>query len=401
MSGDARQRLLKARTTLVLQHPFFATLALRLRLQEDEGCGNAWTDGEVLGYNSAYILTLKDDELLGLMAHLVMHPACGHHRRRGGRDVLLWNIACDYAINWLLLDAGFTLPPDFLLIEGFREMSAEAVYSRLFETSDGIRERGGDDEGPGKGREKEEKTPAAGEVRDAPMQSQGADLGAEGVDWEQAFINAANTAREIGRLPPGVEQLVNRRLYPRLDWRQILSRFIERSARFDYSWMTPNRRYLHQGYYFPSLINSELHQIVVAVDTSGSISRTEMDQFAAELSAIMDQYPATLHLFYCDMQVRRHEEVERSELPLRLEPVGGGGTDFRPVFRRIEQEGLQPACLIYLTDLRCHLFPAVEPDYPVLWAQIGDEDHQTPPFGDLLRVAGLARGVHEGDGVYK
>ncbi len=394
---SALDRLMRARTTLILKHPFFASLALRLKLAEDPGCSDAWTDGIRLGYNPLYVEELNDAELLGLVAHLVMHPACGHHQRRKGREFRRWNIACDYAVNWLLVDAGFTLPPGSLLLEGCREVSAEVIYRRLF--GKGGRD-GKDDDGRRGGGSGDGGSQPAGEVRDAPRQSQGADLGAEGVDWEHAFVTAANSAGAVGRLPAGVKQLIAQRLYPQVDWREILSRFIERSARFDYTWLNPNRRYLHEGWYFPGMVTSELEEIVVAIDTSGSISKTEMEQFAAELSAIMGQYPATLHLFYCDMMVRGYQQVSRSELPLRLEPCGGGGTDYRPLFRRVAAEGLRPACLIYLTDLRCRLYPAAEPVCPVLWVQIGDDDGR-PPFGEVLRVNDLARGVHEGDGTYK
>jgi predicted metal-dependent peptidase len=68
--------------------------------------------------------------------------------------------------------------------------------------------------------------------------------------------------------------------------------------------------------------------------------------------------------------------------PIQLEPKGGGGTDFRPVFEWVEQNQLMPACLIYLTDLCCHSYPA-PPDYPVLWVT---ESRRTAPFGETVRI---------------
>jgi predicted metal-dependent peptidase len=72
-------------------------------------------------------------------------------------------------------------------------------------------------------------------------------------------------------------------------------------------------------------------------------------------------------------------------LPLELTPEGGGGTDYRPVFEWVEQEGLDPACLVYLTDMECMHFPRCDPEYPVLWARVGGGGN-TPPFGDMIDI---------------
>jgi predicted metal-dependent peptidase len=84
------------------------------------------------------------------------------------------------------------------------------------------------------------------------------------------------------------------------------------------------------------------------------------------------------------MQVAKAETVHRQDLPLKLVPVGGGGTDFRPAFDWVADRDLRPACLVYLTDLACNRFPD-PPDYPVLWACMGEEEI-TPPFGEVVSV---------------
>jgi predicted metal-dependent peptidase len=75
-----------------------------------------------------FVETLNAAELAGVLAHEVMHPALQHHTRRGDRDQKRWNMACDYAINPLLLDAGLTLPKDVLIEYRFCGMSAERIY---------------------------------------------------------------------------------------------------------------------------------------------------------------------------------------------------------------------------------------------------------------------------------
>jgi len=410
---DAYTRMLRARTGLVLRHPFFASLALRLRMREDPTCRTAWTDGRVLAYNPMYVSVLSPEKLEGLTAHLVMHPACGHHRRRQGRDPRTWNRACDYVINWILLDAGLTLPDGHLFLERHRGANAESVYEILCdekgeednqaaaedsaqseeegqesdEEQDSDSGAGANNDGETDEDEESSSDPGlAGEVRDDPGEQSLGDSGGAETDWEQAMIQAALNARDAGRLPLGLERLVEEMIAPRLSWRELLQRFVSSSARSDYSWLRPNRRHLHQNLYLPSLNNHELGEVVIAVDTSGSIEAADLQRFAAEIGAILEQCPATVHLLYCDMEIVRSAVFQRHDPPLILKPVGGGGTDFRPVFDHVARSGLSPDCLIYLTDLDCDLFPEFAPVYPVLWLHTGPADAVAPPFGDLVRL---------------
>jgi predicted metal-dependent peptidase len=124
-------QLTRARTQLVLDHPFFGSLALRLRLIEDASAKTAYTDGVVIGYNPAFIGTLDLAQTKWLLAHEVMHVACMHHTRRESRDIDRWNVAADYAINGILEEAGFKTPEGFLLNPDFFGKSAEAIYVLL------------------------------------------------------------------------------------------------------------------------------------------------------------------------------------------------------------------------------------------------------------------------------
>src|SRR5215469_8738088 len=99
-------RIQKARTALVLDHPFFGSLLFRLKGQESRSVKTMATDGITLYYNPEFIHTLTAATLVGALAHEVLHPALHHHVRRSGRDPKRWNVACDYAVNPLLVDAG-------------------------------------------------------------------------------------------------------------------------------------------------------------------------------------------------------------------------------------------------------------------------------------------------------
>jgi len=112
-------RFKKARTSLLLDHPFFGTLLFRLAAKPQSSIKTMATDGVSLYYNSDFVETLTAAELQGTLAHEVMHPALQHHTRRGDRDQKRWNMACDDAINPLLLEAGLTCQRMFSLTIAF------------------------------------------------------------------------------------------------------------------------------------------------------------------------------------------------------------------------------------------------------------------------------------------
>jgi predicted metal-dependent peptidase len=164
--------------------------------------------------------------------------------------------------------------------------------------------------------------------------------------------------------------------------RAILRDFVAATTPADYRWTPPNRRYIAAGFYLPSVFREGVDAIVIGVDTSGSIGTHELEQFAGEISAIAEEaQPESIHVVYCDAAVQSWQQFGSSET-IQLEPKGGGGTDFRPVFEWVEQNQIEPVCLIYLTDLCCHLYPA-PPEYPVLWV---NDSRCTAPFGETVRI---------------
>lgn len=428
----AMDKMVKARAGLVLDHPFFATLALRLELREDPACATAWSDGRVLGFNPAYIEVQSLERVKGMQCHEVLHLACSHHTRRGDRDPGLWNRACDYAINHILLDAGLELPDGFLDDPAHRGSSADAIYERLLADMD--ESRGGAQSGAEQDAEPDEDMDAAaggkrslggrdragsggvpedgrpglrqahgsggqsagggdnadpgqcGEVRDAPARAMGSAGVGDGPDqedeWRMAVAQAAGVAREAGNMPGALERLLTPAFEPRLGWRELLRRFVTESARNDFSWVRPNRRHIHAGLYLPGLDNPELARIAVAVDVSGSVGEEALASFAGELSCVLEDFDTELCVMTCDVNVTTRQGLTRRDLPLRLEARGGGGTDFRPPFELMEKEGESPACLVYFTDMQCTRYPE-EPGYPVLWVT-PQEPQSPPPFGEVV-----------------
>jgi predicted metal-dependent peptidase len=363
---------------------FFATLALRLVPRADWEIDTMATDGRHLSYHPAFVTGLSPDELVGVVAHEVLHCGLAHHARRQHRDTRRWNVACDLAVNPLLLDAGFALPASRLVPgEGQyhdlpRGRSAEEYHSLLPDEPPGDPSQDQEDGSQGSGQD----PGGCGGVQDPGDGSQ-ADARQSQAEWEVAVAQAHQVARQRGDLPAGLARLIEHVLQPRVDWRGVLREFITCHARNDHSWSPPSRRFVHQGLYLPGLRSEELGEVVLAVDTSGSIGPGELARFAAEAEGILEAFDCTLIVLYHDAEVQKVQRWSRSDGALILEPVGGGGTSHRCVFDWVEREGAEPSCLICLTDLHTE-FPDLAPATPVLWAVVGGNP-SPPPFG--LRVA--------------
>jgi len=401
---EASKKFLKARTALVLDHPFFGSIALRLMTREDTTCQSMWVDGKTMGYNPKFIDTLTLDETIAGVAHEVMHLVLMHDIRRGDKHHMKWNIAGDYTINWVLKDAGFKLGKGWLLNDEHKDASADFYYNILPDPITINMPMGG---GQGKGGKNGDQQPGngngdgkdkgvsfdgnVGEVRDQP----GKEGKASGIEKSQQIqerridiAQAVQHARKAGSLPGCLSRLVDDIVEPKLDWKTILHRFVQKSAKSDYSWMPPNRRFVHMGLYFPSVFSQEIDNIILAIDTSGSITDRDLQQFASELTAILESFETTLDVLYCDTDVRKHERFSRDDLPLSLGMYGGGGTRFSPVFDWIHNQNKAPACLIYLTDLESNDFPDYPPAYPTLWIKTRSDYGygEEPPFGEIVEL---------------
>lgn len=396
----AAEIVMKARAGLVLDQPFFASIALRLPMVEDPKCETLYTDGKVIGYNPEFVKKNSLSHLKGILAHEVMHIVGCHHLRRGNRDGDKWNMACDYAINDILLNASIDLPKNALKGMG-TDKSAEQIYNMLPDqkgdgkgNKDNKQQEDGQEEGQGGGEDSNDDSQqhgdpgGCGEVRDMPGEggvASEAELSKAEAEVKVMVAQAAQQAKAQGCLPADLARLVDEMIEPKVSWQDVLRRFVQTSAKNDYKMMPPNKRYIHCGLYLPSLRSDELPEIIIVVDTSSSIGSEELNQFAAEVSSVLDNFNTTIHVVYCDSEVAGVEQFTSQDLPLKLHPKGGGGTDFRPPFLWAEEQGITPACVIYLTDL-CGTFPKEEPEYPVLWAVLGDSC-QKVPFGELIEIS--------------
>lgn len=365
ISKVAKEQLTKARVALVLDHPFFGSLLMRLKMVEDLSCKALWTDSKVIGYNPEFVVSLNQFVTASALAHEVVHVANGHCWRGAGFDSDKWNEAADHATNLILKNAGLQIPDTWLCDSQYVGMSAESIYTKLPAGKSG--DDGSSSIQPGEARQ---------------IKKDGAE-GQTKAEWKVAISQAAKTAKMFGKLPAGLERLVDEALKVDSDWESQLLRFAIEKSTNDYTWTKPNRQYIQRGLYLPALESPQLGTLYIGCDTSTSITDKILNKFAGHLNAIFDQAkPQKIVVVYVDTKVNRIDEYEQGDI-VELTPCGGGGTDFRPFFEHIAEQDDAPVCAIYLTDTEGY-FPDDAPDYPVLWASI--KENAAVPFGELIYI---------------
>ena len=223
-----------------------------------------------------------------------------------------------------------------------------------------------------------------GESAETPV-----DVAAEEQAWDEAMHQALNIARAEGKVPGQVEETVKGAHASTLDWRTLLRRYMTDAAKSDYSWSLPNRRFIDSGLYLPSIRSEGMETIAVIVDTSGSLPAATLAEFWAELREVAAEIkPESVVVLQVDAAVQDTAEYAPDDLPDEIALKGRGGTDFRPGFEWLDEQGIQPAVCLYFTDMECSSYPEAEPGFDVVWVNWSDppEDWNREPWGERIDI---------------
>ena len=216
------------------------------------------------------------------------------------------------------------------------------------------------------------------------------DVAAEEQAWDEAMHQALNIARAEGKVPGRVEETVKGAHASRLDWRTLLRRYMTDAAKSDYSWSLPNRRFIDSGLYLPSIHSEGMETIAVIIDTSGSLPAATLAEFWAELREVAAEIrPESVVVLQVDAALQDAAEYAPDDLPDEIALKGRGGTDFRPGFEWLDEQGIRPAVCLYFTDMECSDYPDAEPGFGVVWVNWGDppEDWNREPWGERIDIA--------------
>lgn len=384
-----QEKLQKAKMRLIMTQPFFATLVLSTPIVEDVNIKHAATDGSSISINPEYLKTISVDEVKGLLCSAIMKIGNFHHLRRNGRDQTGWNKASDLAVNSIIKECKMLLPQESLIDDQYKGMSAEQIF-RLIPVPPPApkNDKGKPDKQQGQGKGKPQQQPGdsgAIEVKDAPQQTEGEKQQVE-AKIKQKFAQAAAAAKRAGNMPAGLKEIVDNILKAKVNWHEVLARFISEIARNDYSYKKPNSRFIHTGFYLPSLYNEEPGRIVFILDVSYSVKSVMnlVNQFAGELQDAANEIKSPITVIYVNTDVTGTQEIEPDD-HVKLDFEGGGGTKFSPGFNYIDEKCIDAKAIVYLTDGECNEYPKSHPDTPVLWAKYGSHKFN-PPFGEVIEV---------------
>ena len=230
----------------------------------------------------------------------------------------------------------------------------------------------------------------AGSGDDASAGQAPADVSAEEQAWDEAMHQALNLAKAQGKAPGAVQETIQDAHRSTLDWRSLLRRFMTDAAARDYSWSVPNRRFIDSGLYLPSIRSEGMGTLAVIIDTSGSVDSDALAAFWSEVREVAAEIePERILVLQVDAAVQDEEHYAPGELPERIVVKGRWGTDFRPGFERLAEQGVRPAVCLYFTDMDCDRYPETKPLFDVIWCDWGDGVGlwcQPPPWGEHIRI---------------
>jgi predicted metal-dependent peptidase len=322
---------------------FFAVyLMQRMQIKYDPAVKTARTNGRDIVVGD-WFCGLNTKQAVFVLAHEILHGVLDHmpraelYRQRGfGIDLKPFsdqraNKAMDAVINAALVEARIGEMPEGGIFRSRDD--ADKTWDAIYPEFEEDEEDEGFDE--------HEPAPDGAEEGDA--------------DHKQALQQAVNAAKAQGTLPGAIGRMVEEVLNPTQPWVDVLRDFVTNcTGRDETSYRRLNRRRLvtPPNLALPGYDGHHLDTMVVAIDTSGSISDREMSAFTGELAGIIeDVSPRELHVIWWDTEAVAEliEDGTVDDLD-QLEAYGGGGTSYDCVPKKIDELGIDPDVVVCFTD---------------------------------------------------
>jgi predicted metal-dependent peptidase len=360
---SAEQRLTKAVIDIMASPKYVALAGVLMvgKREVSDDVPTACTNGRDELYGRAFVESLNDAELRFLVLHECYHKLYKHlttwvHLYK--ENAQLANLACDYVINLKISDDNtdrFAVMPSKdgkaigAIDTQYRGMDSAQVYNLLKKNGGGSGSGSGGTgtgiNGPGGGLDDHD-WEGAKEMTEGEKQTLARDI-------DEAIRQGALMA---GKLGSGGDRSFDDLLKTKVDWREVLREFINTTcAGSDYStWRRPNRRFVSSGYYMPSGVSEQVGELVIAIDTSGSIGGRELAQFLGEVKGICDNvHPECVRILYWDTEVCADEKyvgAEVENIVRSTKPAGGGGTMVECVPAYMTEHSIKPQAVVVLTD---------------------------------------------------
>jgi predicted metal-dependent peptidase len=350
-----------------------------------DGNFTAYTDGKNKRYSKSFLESIKDDaQVRGIVLHENLHVALKHMQRGVGmwkENAKLANQAADYVVNSIIIgiqnkDSNLIeLPDGGLYDKQFENWSMREVYDYLKQNQDENEQSGGG------GSLDEHDFEASQELTDEQIK-----------DLAQAIDNALREGGLLaGRMGGEVPRVIGDMLEPKVNWREALREFVSNATKGveEMTWAKMNKRYLVNDMYLPSMYSETVGELIIAIDTSGSIGGVELTEFASEVSGVCNTVePEQVRVIWWDAQVHGEQIFRPSEynnIASLLKPLGGGGTHVSCVNKYIEDKKLSAEAIIVLTDGYVEHNVDWTTSIPTLW-MVTQNKSFNPPAGKKVFI---------------
>jgi len=381
MALTSEQRVTKSHIAIMRSKQFcmFAGVLSVGKVNFTEDLPTAATNGRDVMYNPKFIDTLNDKELNYVVLHEALHKVYQHMhlwKKLWKENPMLANMAADYVVNYAIheadADSEIAKRPDSALFDmAYKGMTTKQIFDMLKKDSNFVKQQAGHDTHDWEGAE----ALSDDEVKETAKQ-----------------IDQALRQGEIirGKMQGNKNRAVNEILEPKVNWREQLREFVNSTCKNKdrTSWKRPHKRFIGHDIYMPSMIGESIGQVVVGIDTSGSIGQKELNEFLSEVVAICDDVsPSSIELLYWDTQVAGHETYHQGDykaLVQSTKPAGGGGTHVGCVNQYVKDKRIQPEAIIILTDGYVEDDWGGNWEYPTLWAVT--TRHNTSPHGKTIHI---------------
>lgn len=350
------QRISNCRLGLLKLHPFFAHLVMRLKFQESKEIPTMAVSADgMCFYNEEFVQKLTNPELMFVLIHEVYHLALGVHRRRASRDPLLWNIACDYAANWDIVEslggvqndrlgnAKIHAPKGCYYDPAFRDMTTEEIYDHIVKNATKISMGGIGEDIDYRGSKGMPSAQIAEEASKWDVYLEAAK--------QQAEKQQAERDTQIGRVPLGVQKYLKELKNPKIHWAEVLADYLgEHAGKPEMTYQRPSRRAEAAQAILQAPKTQFDPDVVVLWDTSGSMCGEE-DSILTEVLSMCRDMDLDLRVIACDCAIQSDSAGTQLREVSDIEPFvkGGGGSDFTPAFNLLQQENFR-GVVVAFTD---------------------------------------------------
>jgi len=404
---DSESRIIKAKVKLQTEQPFFAYLVMNLKMIEKKDIGTMGVDNRGnCYYNSEFIESLDDNELKGVLTHEVMHIILEHLVRGSELEhQFLMNVSCDMVVNDILVENDFSLPQKVFIpynheckfnnitISEIDKKTAIQIYHELLSQMEKQKQKSKSDQEDSDGQDQEDSdewTTYEGfdkHITTDKTKETNEQISKQRDKWKNTLAEGTMFAKQRGKIPRGMELMIDELLNPKVNWKTMLYKYITSVIPFDYTYNRPSKRSISCGSYMPSILRESV-EIVVSIDTSGSISKTELTEFMTEINQMLTSFSnVNIKLIVCDSEIKdvfslgNGQEHNIEDIIFR----GGGGTSHLPVYDYIKENLPNTQFLINFTDGYTD-FPDDE-EIKTLWVLCsGSCDDDNIPFGEIIRL---------------